>query len=482
MNRKTLSAALACTAMAANSGMISCGGANRQANSNNAPMPAATAIQRSQDEVTSRIERQLSKYEPWIDKLIDTDYQDQKHVKVQLLFSGIPVFDLVDASEKEFKNEIHITLGSNTEAFFSPLYNTIFFSKNWSGILDHEIAHAFTAQGIGMDLVIRLEGYDGPSIKEISRVVGKRSEALKTDGALSMMLHAIDTARRIEMIIRSFGVENKRTVRYQEIIAKSIGPTQEKTEARVRKLVEEYNANSRFNPDLERGNLIMEEYQKTMVSYNEINHAKFNDRRGICKSDLAPMIAKLENLESRAEDAIERSGALKATTDFNDHARAVFGEVKTGSMEEAIAEIDGRLSFVRNMDLMTLASIPEAFARMFDSMMGVYVGEDCSVKFTLNQEELAMFASMKIDGAGMFSKALEKYEIAKRLASEGMDSEGISTALEYAERFEHNGVVYTWKPYEVRFRGKIPRADRITDEMAHEWRRIDDSQRIQYNF
>jgi hypothetical protein len=109
-----------------------------------------------------------------------------------------------------------------------------------------------------------------------------------------------------------------------------------------------------------------------------------------------------------------------------------------------IAELELLAAMEKERFVKDFFSPDEIVARMVDSLMSCYVGEDTANLYALTDEECGTFRKMTLDGKPMFKKALEKHELGKALLKKGYKPHEIRAMLEYATYYSDGESAHVW--------------------------------------
>ncbi len=400
--------------------------------------------QEPQGPLERKISEHLSKYGPWIGKVLDLDYADQSDKKAQLRYTARNINSMLSG---RFPEETIPLM--ETDAVYINALDFLVLRANWKLFIDHEIGHAWTSDFDRMR--IKIPGYSGPGIEKVFEAVDYRI-GLEMRGPFLNAIGEMATLQgEIESSLKDWEIRTELAkVMVQGLEKRMNDPKSRPYINDFLKSMKRYNDYSAQMDGLR--DRIKLTNQKTTA------FAGIFEKNGkACASDITPVLDELRAIRQDLKKVEDRyTGSVKDFTRFNKNAGGYLGirlSLETANASEKIREnyknyIDGVARYVLNRK--------ETFARMFSSLMTVHVGEECMDNFPLTQIELNLFGAMMQDGAPMFDQALAKYELALQMKSDGVDPAIIRKNLEFAQSFEYSGRTYAWKPLGSMIRGAIP--------------------------
>ena len=475
MNAKKLRASALAAAVCLSGGVFSCGAQSRRDAPIAVPAPKAALSPRpqNQDEIARKLERQLSKYGPWIGSLVDLDNTDGKNTGVQIYMSTARIKDMVDASDSEFRKGMQVS-DTPVPAMFDARYNVIFITQDAEDFIDHELAHSLTVSRgqfvtLHSPLRVNLPSFSGISIETLNEVTENRAGMLREHGALAFMNATFD--KFVEVL--------KKSVRWGFVVGRFEAAQTELPKKEKAGTPKERRQAKQFIREMAALEKKVDGYKMTLLEietllgrgverYNGIM-GSWLPPQGRCPSEFGDITRKFADAEKRIDRLNSMTAELAEIESLSRKVENAFGLEYISPAEKQVKIIEQQNEKMKLDNTLMLGSRGEAFARMMHTLLYVYVGEDCTSLFKLTGDEIGMFEAMKHESKPMFEKSAAKYRLALRMREGGMDPQDIHARLEYADIFESEGKRYEWKPYDAVIIGAIPKVGRVDKSLMDSW-------------
>lgn len=452
---------------------------------------------------TEAIARELNKHDKWLLDILEQDYTDENREKpVGLLTDSLELKKMMDEMGL---NGYHAAYSKEDDQVIIP---RAFSEGEAAGILDaldHEVGGH-----VWWDHIPGSEGYEGPSIAEITSYCEERVKRKDLDFVRTKLKIAEDYARSRTALARaSQGINTlgsamvARTERFDRAFERcsQLGPHLdmdkfEEVRVQYNAYVTEIQSWHRGYKEFIGGELFTEFATAAAEAQIELSRENLGKHKRalelcqqVCKGfatqirDATAIFKKSGPLLERLEDVAYDAGMaqidahieeLKKQVQKNPANAGICREsiesmtqlkktiASTRGLGKMMDSFQGMGSLFDNLltDLVDshntyqineiLNNPEEVYSRIVDATASLYFGEPTETLFPPNAEDLNL-----LERCG-HRKIVSKYRLGKQMIEDGWNPDDVRAKLEYAERFEYKGRQYNWPSLGIVIEGKLP--------------------------